>query len=79
MSKPAQPARASNPAEAAGMVDYVDERGVPVSTGIPPIVRISAIVGLVLILTVGGLVIFASAYGHVWPLPDSLKYPLTGH
>ena len=73
MAKPAQPARPSNPAEAAGMVDYVDDRGVPQSAGVPPIVRVSAAIGLVLIFTIGGLVIFGSGARLRFPKPLLLR------
>jgi hypothetical protein len=49
------------------MFDPADERGVPTSTGVPLVVRVSAIVGLVVILGMVGLVIYASAFGHAWP------------
>lgn len=58
------------------MYDLHDERGVPVSAGIPPLVRIAAAIGLLIIFVMGALVISASAYGHSWPAENTLKIPL---
>ncbi len=44
---------------------------IPVSAGIPRLVRIAALVGLVVIITIVGIVIGGSRYGHVWPSLDS--------
>jgi len=59
------------------MYDPKDFRGVPVSAGIPPIIRWSGIIGFIAILCVVGIVIGASRYGHVWPSPDSAKIKLS--
>ena len=58
------------------MYDPKDHRGVPVSAGIPPIVRWSGLIGLVAIFVVAGIVIAASHYGHVWPAADSIHIKL---
>ena len=58
------------------MYDIKDSRGVPVSGGIPPIVRISAIIGIIIIFIIGGIVVGASRYGHVWPSTDSMHIRL---
>jgi hypothetical protein len=58
------------------MYDPKDHRGVPVSAGIPPIVRWSGLIGLVAIFVVVGIVIAASHYGHVWPAADSTRIKL---
>jgi hypothetical protein len=58
------------------MYDVRDERGVPISGGIPPIVRIAFAIGTLLIFIIGGLVIFGSRYGHVWPSIDSTHIKL---
>jgi hypothetical protein len=58
------------------MYDPKDHRGVPVSAGIPPIVRWSGIIGFIAILCVVGIVIGASRYGHVWPSGDSAHIKL---
>jgi hypothetical protein len=57
--------------------DPKDYRGVPVSAGIPPLVRWSGIIGFVAILCVVGMVISQSRYGHVWPSPDSAHIKLS--
>ena len=49
------------------MHDIRDERGVPISGGIPPVVRVAFGIGLFLIISVGGMVIGGSRFGHVWP------------
>lgn len=59
------------------MYDPKDFRGVPVSAGIPPLVRWSGIIGFICILCVVGIVIGASRYGHVWPSNDSAHIKLT--
>jgi hypothetical protein len=58
------------------MYDQHDERGVPISTGIPPIIYISAAIGLCLIATMVTLVFTASAFGHAWPSGNSQTIPL---
>ncbi|MBD5604353.1 MAG: hypothetical protein IAI48_04595 [Candidatus Eremiobacteraeota bacterium] len=58
------------------MYDRHDERGVPISSGIPPIVIISAIIGLIMIATIVTLVFSNSAFGHAWPSEQSTKLPL---
>jgi hypothetical protein len=58
------------------MYDIRDSRGVPVSGGIPPIVRVAFVIGVILIFTIGGMVVFASRYGHVWPSQDSTRIKL---
>ncbi len=58
------------------MHDLYDERGVPISAGIPTIVRVAAAIGIVIIFTVGGMVIGASSANHAWPSSSSLTVPL---
>jgi hypothetical protein len=58
------------------MEDIRDERGVPISAGIPLAVRIAFVVGIFLIISVGGMVIGASRYGHVWPADKTTTIPL---
>jgi hypothetical protein len=59
------------------MYDLKDERGVPISAGIPPIVVIAAIIGLIMIFTVGTLVFTNSAANHKWPASTTTSIPLT--
>jgi hypothetical protein len=54
------------------------KHGIPVSAGIPPLIRWSAIIGLVVIIAVVGMVIGASRYGHVWPSSDSAHIKIWG-
>jgi hypothetical protein len=58
------------------MEDVRDERGVPVSQGIPPAVRIAFGIGVCLIISVGGMVIGASRFGHIWPADKVTQIPL---
>jgi hypothetical protein len=56
------------------MYDPKDSRGVPLSTGVPPIVTVSllALVGLVLALLT--TVIVSSGAGHQWPSSKSTDF-----
>jgi hypothetical protein len=58
------------------MYDLKDERGVPISAGIPPIVVISAIIGIIMIFAIGTLVFSNSRYGHAWPASTATTIPL---
>jgi hypothetical protein len=58
------------------MYDIKDERGVPVSSGIPPIVRIAAVIGIIVVFTMLTLVFRNSAVGHSWPSNDSVSIPV---
>jgi ABC-type multidrug transport system permease subunit len=56
--------------------DPRDSRGVPVSGGIPIIVRIAAVVGLIVIFIMFAIVTKEAQYGHVWPSVDAAKIKL---
>ena len=58
------------------MYDPVDERGVPVSRGVPRAVQIAAIIGILAIFGVGATTIAYAGYGHKWPSVTSLRIPL---
>jgi len=58
------------------MYDIKDERGVPVSSGIPPIVIWAVSIGILAIFTILGLVVFGSPFHHVWPSIDSTHIKL---
>lgn len=58
------------------MYDIKDERGVPVSAGIPPIVTWSAIIGVLVIFVIVGMCIYGSNYHHIWPASDTTKIKL---
>ena len=49
------------------MYDLEDERGVPISSGIPRLVVWAGIAGVILIFVIAGLVLTTSGYGHLWP------------
>jgi hypothetical protein len=56
--------------------DPVDDRGVPVSSGIPSLVVWSGIAGVVLIFVIAALVLSQAGFGHVWPAENSLNLKL---
>ena len=58
------------------MYDQEDERGVPISSGIPPLVTWVGIAGVVLIFIVAGMVLGTAGSGHVWPAADTLTIKL---
>jgi len=59
------------------MYDLEDERGVPISAGIPPLVLWSGVAGVVLIFVIAGLVLGNSASGHVWPADQAVNIKLS--
>ena len=58
------------------MYDPQDERGVPISAGMPPVVLYAGIGGLVLIVFVAALVLSQSQFGHIWPASDAVNLKL---
>lgn len=58
------------------MYDVQDERGVPLSTGIPSIVVWTGVAGVALIFVVAGMVLANSGFGHIWPASDTLTVKL---
>ena len=58
------------------MTDPQDERGVPLSSGIPPIVIYAGIAGVILIFVVAGMVLANAGFGHVWPAENSTNIKL---
>jgi hypothetical protein len=58
------------------MFDPQDDRGVPISTGIPRLVIAAGIAGVVLIFIVAGMVLSSAGFGHVWPAEDSTNIKL---
>ena len=53
------------------MYDPEDDRGVPISTGIPPLVVWATIGCIVLIFIVAGMVLGSAGYGHIWPAENA--------
>jgi hypothetical protein len=49
------------------MYDIEDDRGVPVTTGIPKLVMWTGVAGVVLIFVVAGMVLATAGVNHVWP------------
>ncbi|GAC1659720.1 MAG: hypothetical protein NVS9B12_13530 [Vulcanimicrobiaceae bacterium] len=58
------------------MYDPTDERGVPVSKGVPVAVRYAGIIGLIFIFGMGFLTVIQAEYGHMWPGATTLKMDL---
>jgi len=52
------------------------EHQIPVSAGIPPIVIISTLVGVLVVFLILGIVVWTASQGHVWPAEDSAKIKL---
>ena len=58
------------------MYDPKPAHGIPISAGIPPLIRWSGIVGFIAIIIVVGIVLGGSRYGHVWPSADATRIDL---
>jgi len=63
------------------MYDPVDARGVPTSRGIPPLVRVLVVIGVIAVFVVGASTILTAGFGHYWPANKTLRVPLStnGH
>jgi hypothetical protein len=59
------------------MYDPLDERGVPASRGMPMVVRIATIIGILCIFGIGGSVVMLGGYGHWWPDQKAMRIPLS--
>lgn len=58
------------------MYDPVDVRGVPTSRGVPPLVRVLVIIGVIAVFVVGASTILTAGFGHSWPANKTLRVPL---
>lgn len=58
------------------MYDIKDSRGVPVSKGVPMVVRIAAAICIVAIFVIGGFTAKVAGYGHLWPAERTLRMNL---
>jgi hypothetical protein len=58
------------------MYDVEDDRGVPVTTGIPKLVLWTGFAGVVLIFVVAGMVLATAGANHVWPAEASTNLKL---
>jgi hypothetical protein len=60
------------------MMQFTPEKDavIPVSAGIPPVVKWTAIGGVIAIVIVVGIAIGTSNYHHIWPAPDTTKIQL---
>ncbi len=66
----------SNLTESFGMQDPQNP-AIPVSHGVPPLVRLAFVLGILLMFIILGLVVSQSYYGHVWPESGTVKIRLT--
>ncbi len=53
------------------MNEVKDERGIPISAGIPPIVIVAVCVCVTMVFIIVGLVLSNSNFGHSWPAVNS--------
>ena len=58
------------------MYDIKDERGVPVSSGIPPIVVWAVAIGILMICSILGMTVFSSNFHHIWPSINTTRTKL---
>ncbi|HTW82685.1 MAG TPA: hypothetical protein VMD91_01305 [Candidatus Sulfotelmatobacter sp.] len=58
------------------MHDPTDDRGVPISSGIPSLVIWAGVCGVILIFAVAAMVLSTSGYGHLWPASNTLNLKL---
>ncbi len=58
------------------MYDVQDERGVPVSRGVPMLVRVAVVSGLLAIFAIGAFTVLLASYGHLWPWARTLRMHL---
>lgn len=59
------------------MYDLEDNRGVPISSGIPRLVLYAGIAGVLLIFVIAGMVLATSGSGHIWPASATLNIKLS--
>jgi hypothetical protein len=57
--------------------DVEDERGVPVSSGVPTLVVWAGIAGVILIFVIAGMVLATSGNNHVWPAENATNIKLS--
>lgn len=58
------------------MYDQEDERGVPITSGIPSLVTWTGIIGIIIVFAVAAMVLATAGYGHVWPASNSTNLKL---
>ena len=58
------------------MHDPTDDRGVPISSGIPHLVTWAGALGVVLIFVIAALVLSTAGHGHMWPADTTLTLKL---
>ncbi len=58
------------------MYDQRDARNIPVSTGIPRVIYIAAVVGIIVICVMLSMVFVTSGSNHAWPATSTMTVPL---
>ena len=58
------------------MHEVKDDRGIPKSAGIPPIVIVAASIGVVMVFIIVTLVFTGASFGHSWPAATSTSINL---
>lgn len=56
--------------------DVKTEHQIPVSSGVPPIVKLASFIGFCIIIAILSTVVWTSMQGHVWPAQDVTKIKL---
>jgi hypothetical protein len=56
--------------------EYLDFSRVPQSRGVPKVLVVSGLVGIVMIFAIGGATVLQSGYSHHWPWNASMRVDL---
>ncbi len=56
--------------------EYLDFSRVPKSRGVPKVLVVSGLVGLLMIFAIGAATVLFSGYGHHWPESSSMRVNL---
>jgi hypothetical protein len=56
--------------------EYLDFSRVPQSRGVPQVLVVSGLIGLLMIFMIGAASCLYSGYGHHWPAPTSMRVDL---
>ena len=56
--------------------EYLDFSRVPQSRGVPKVLVVSGLVGIVMIFAIGGATIRQAGYSHHWPWTASMRVDL---
>ena len=56
--------------------EYLDFSRVPQTRGVPKVLVVSGLVGLLMIFAIGAASCLYSGYGHHWPMANSMRVDL---